>query len=240
MSEAVDSAASSEGSRLAEMMRAAEALGSPRRVRDPQMCAAFVRKLDELFVAVARGRGAIDIAIGERLDALSIADRSMDLSFASVGDYAREKLGIAASTAEKMARLARALRDRPLLREAVRSGEVSVRQAEAVLPVAHGEAEAEWVARARCQTVRALKAAVKRGGEPEEEFKRVQFAVPPQDRPIVDEAFAVAGEALGATAPKWQRLRSLCEEYLSDHSCGDPPVTPPDEVDEDLLEHAKE
>src|SRR2546427_13100373 len=73
-------------------------------------------------------------------------------------------LGIPASTAQKMARFARRLRDCPLLAEAVRSGEVSVRQAEAVLPVARGEAEADWGARARKETVRALQAAEKDPG----------------------------------------------------------------------------
>src|SRR4051794_18280127 len=74
-------------------------------------------------------------------------------------DYARERLGIAASTAQKMARLSRQLRDLPLLRAAVCAGEVSTRAAEAVVPVAKGEHEAAWVARARHDTVRGLKAA---------------------------------------------------------------------------------
>ena len=104
------------------LVQAAQLFDGVRRVREPQMCARmFVRQLDTLLIAVGRGRSAIDIAIGERLDALSIGDRAMDLSDSSVGDYARERLGIAASTAEKLARLARALRERPLLREAVRS-----------------------------------------------------------------------------------------------------------------------
>ena len=46
-----------------------------------------------------------------------------------------------------------------------------MRQAEAVLPVARGEAEADWVARARKETVRTLQAAVKDPGgrDPEED-----------------------------------------------------------------------
>jgi hypothetical protein len=87
------------------------------------------------------------------------------LGFASVGDYARERIGTNASTAQKTQRLARALRSRPLLRAAVRAGEVSI-AAEAVVSVAQGDAEASWVARARRETVRALGAArpERRGG----------------------------------------------------------------------------
>jgi hypothetical protein len=76
--------------------------------------------------------------------------RNLKLSYSGIGDYAREELGIAASTAQKMARFARALRERPLLREAVRAGQVTVRAAEAVLPKAKGDAEAAWVDRATC------------------------------------------------------------------------------------------
>ena len=125
--------------------------------------------LDGLLVRVARGRGALDVALGEWLCALGVGDRVLRLGFSGLGDYARERLGIAGSTAQKLARLARELRDRPHLRFAVHSGEVSARKAETVLPVARGDEEEVWVARARVETVRSLAAAVKasRGVEPE-------------------------------------------------------------------------
>src|SRR5512139_4251351 len=81
--------------------------------------------LDGLLVRVARGRGALDLALGEGLVSLAVGDRLLRLGFSCPADYARERLGIAGSTAEKLARLARNLADRPLLREAVRSGAVS-------------------------------------------------------------------------------------------------------------------
>jgi hypothetical protein len=199
--------------------------------------------LDGLLVRLARGRGALDVAIGEGLAALSVGDRSLRLGYASVGDYAREKLGIAASTAQKIARLAQRLRERPLLGEAVRLGEVSARKAETVLPVAHGEAEAAWVARARTETVRALRAAARsaapeppapggtcgaaaRGGEPggeDEPWERVYVQLTPERRGKLDEAMALAGKILGATAPKWKRLEAICEEYLGAHPAEESP-----------------
>ena len=106
-----------------------------------------------------------------------------------------------------------------MLRAAVRLGEVSVRQAEAVLPVAHGEAEATWVARARLEKVRALKAAVKEPAAPEDEEKwtRMRTEVPPELRPGLDEALSLGRRILGATAIKAQLLEAMGEEYLSVH-----------------------
>jgi hypothetical protein len=177
--------------------------------------------LDRLLVRVARGRGALDLTIGEALAAMAVGDRTLRLGFACLGDYARERLGISASTAEKMARLARALRERSLLRDALRAGLVSARKAEAILPVARGDDEAAWVERARRETVRALAAAVKeaRDAEPEadEPWERVIFTARPESRSALDEAMALAGRLLGATAPKWQRLEAICEEYLGAH-----------------------
>ncbi len=182
--------------------------------------------LDGLLVRLARGRGAVDVAIGEGLAALGTGDRVLRLGHSCLGDYARERLGITASTAEKMARLARELRDRPVLREAVRTGEVSARKAETVLPAARGDAEAAWVARARTETVRALEAAVKEeeGREPErdEPWERVVCPLGAEARARLDEAMELAGKLLGAGAPKWQRLEAICAEYLGAHPDGSP------------------
>jgi len=172
------------------------------RERDEAVCAEAARIVDRLLAPIARGRGAVDIAIGEGLDLLSTGDRVLRLGYSGIGDYARERLGIAASTARKMARLARELRDRPLVRLAVQSGEMSVRQAEAVLPVARGDAEASWVARARLDTVRGLKVAVKDPDAPDpeedEEWGRLSIPLSAEERPDVDEGLALAGKALGA------------------------------------------
>ena len=127
--------------------------------------------LDRLLTRVARSRGALDVAVGERLAALAVGDRVLRLGFSGVGDYGRERLGISGRTAQELSRLARELRDRPLLASAVRQGEVSRRKAQTILAVARGEAEAGWVERARVETVRALEAAVAAaaGAAPQEE-----------------------------------------------------------------------
>ncbi len=285
--------------------------------------------VDRLLIRVARGRGALDIAIGEGLASLAERDRALRLGFSGIGDYARERLGIAGRTAQVMAQLARELRARPLLAAAVRSGQVSARKATAILAVARGADEAQWVERARAETVRALEVAAREergrrtgmgnatrnammvlaaaadgeaaaGPDPEtaigtltattttratattdtsatetptttttttltpttratatttatitstdntpktdaetapvtddtadtdDPWERVYIRVEPAGRARVDEALDLAGKLLGATSPKWQRVETLCQEYLGAH-----PV--PDGCEEELI-----
>src|SRR3981189_2874360 len=96
----------------------------------------------------------------------------------------------------KMARLAREVRDRPLVRLAVQSGEMSVRQAEAILPLGRGDAGASWVARGRMDTVRGLKVAVKDPDAPEpeedEEWGRLSIPLSEEHRPVAGEGVAIA------------------------------------------------
>jgi hypothetical protein len=175
---------------------------------------------EALLAQVARAHGALDLAIGEGLAAMCLGDRLIRLGFSCLGDYARELLDIRERTAEAMAHLARALRERPLLRAAVRSGEVRIRSATAVLPVARGEAEAGWVERARHETVRSLEKAVRAARRPagdEDEWTRVRVGLSPEDRAVVDEALALAGKVLGGGATRAERLEALAQEYLGEH-----------------------
>src|SRR5438477_267027 len=82
--------------------------------------------------------------------------RTRALGESNVPDNGREELGINGSTAEKKVRLVRRLRDRPLLREAFRRGEITPRKAEIIVRVPAGDQEAHWLLRAKTETVRAL------------------------------------------------------------------------------------
>jgi hypothetical protein len=106
------------------------------RVRDPAIVRQWAHGLHALLVYVAKGRGALDVAIGEGLAALNVGLRAMDLKYSNVNDYAREELGMNASTAAKMERLARRLRDLPLIRDTVRRGIITARKAEIIAPLA--------------------------------------------------------------------------------------------------------
>jgi hypothetical protein len=185
--------------------------------------------LDKLLVRCARGWGALDVAIGDALRALAIGDRVVELGHSCIGDYAREELGIAPSTSQKMVRQAEKFRDCPMLRAAVWKGDVSARKAEVVGPVARGDAEAGWVARARIETLRGLRAAVGSGEAPEEPWDRVCLPVPDEVRPVLEHALDLAGTLLGSTAPKAQRLEVIGAEYLGVHAA------PGDEAEEIIL-----
>jgi hypothetical protein len=147
---------------------------------------------ERLLAQVSRGEGALELAIGEGLSALCQGDRLVALGFSCLGDYARERLGLGERKAQAMAQLARELGTRPLLRAAVRAGEVRIRSAQTVLPVARGEAEATWVLRARHETVRSLEKAVREarasgeedragGGPHGDEWVRLRVRLSPED-----------------------------------------------------------
>ena len=217
--------------RLEAVANAAALLGSRLpRVRDPALGRWMTHAIDALLRNISSGHGAIDLALGEGLDALTVGRRAMDLSYSNIGDYAREELGINASTAVKMARLARRLQDRPLVREAVRRGELTARKAEIIAPVAVGDDQARWILVAKGETVRSLKAKVKAPPDPdEEEWVNLCADVSPEKRPVIDEGLRLAGVAIGATATKMQRVNAWAEEQLSTHAA------PADEHADDVL-----
>ncbi|HET6922908.1 MAG TPA: HNH endonuclease signature motif containing protein, partial [Anaeromyxobacteraceae bacterium] len=189
---------------------------------------------ERILAGVVRGREAIGLALGEGLCALEDRDLLMDLGYSKMTDYAREELGLPATTARDKAKLARGLRTRPLLREAVLSGTLSTRHALELLPVARGEAERPWVDLAGTSTVRELHRAVKRaqgmergGGassaappapvSDEERWTVASLPIPPEYRVVVEEALRLAGETLGRGAPDWQRLEAMAHEFLGWH-----------------------
>ena len=131
--------------RLAAVTKAAATLGTRiPRIRDPRVALTIAQGLDALLCNITSGYNALELAIGEGLAALETGRRAMELKYSNVGDYAREELGINGSTAEKKARLARRLRDCPLVREAFRRGEITPRKAEIIVGVAVGDQQARW------------------------------------------------------------------------------------------------
>jgi hypothetical protein len=206
----------------------------PAGLRPPEPCPpAEIRELvhgglnesdacETVLAMAARMEAAVECELGDGLAALTVGDRLISLGFSCLRDYAREVLDVEERTAEVWAHLSRELRSRPLLRAAVRAGDVRQRNALAVLPVAKGEAEASWVARARDETVRALTAAVRaaRGtDEAEGAWTLFHVSLSPEDRAAVDGALDLAGKLLpGSKRP--QRLEAMAQEYLGEHPRG--------------------
>jgi hypothetical protein len=165
----------------------------------------------------ARIQGALELAIAEGLAALTVGNRLPDLGY-HLDDYAREVLDVEPRTALKLVQMARELRTRPALRDALREGEVSLRAAQVVLPVAAGEDEAYWVGRAGVETVRALEAAVaaarKSPAEPEEEWERFVVGAKPEELEVIDDALEVAGQELGPDSKRFERMEAMAQEFL--------------------------
>jgi len=214
--------------RLEAVTKTAAMLGSRiPRIRDPRFALTIARGLDSLLCNITTGHNALELAVGDGLAALETGRRAMDLKYSNVGDYAREELGLNASSAAKKARLARKLRDRPLLREAFRRGEITPRKAEIVAPVAVGDQQTNWILRAKTESVRALKKVVKAPRDPEdEELMSATAAIPEGKQPMLQEGLRWGGIVLGQRSARPQRVEAWGQEYYGAH-----PVPPDDDPD---------
>jgi len=88
------------------------------------------------------------------------------LSFARLGDYTRERLGLSARELQSAARVATKLDALPALARAFDTGALSWTHARALVEVATPENEAAWVRCARALTVRALERRIHAGISP--------------------------------------------------------------------------
>jgi hypothetical protein len=173
--------------------------------------------LYERFLGWAsRARGALDLALAEGLAVLRHGDRLAALGY-HLDDYAREVLDVSERTAHDLARLGCGLRTRPLLREALRSGRVQLRSAQTVFPVARGEAEGEWVARAAELTVRELEDEVRRAGadpgDADEPWLRLGALLGPEERVLVDAGLDLVREQLPGVS-RVEALEGMAQELL--------------------------
>jgi len=109
------------------------------------------------LVRLARGAAGIRLAIGEGLAALRRRALDLELGFSSCGAYAFERLGQRPRWADDTRRVAERLEALPLLRDAVRSGELGWSMAELLARYATPETEAELLREARELTFRALR-----------------------------------------------------------------------------------
>jgi len=182
----------------------------------PCLSAVDAAALNALAAACARGAGARDLALGAGLDLLARTGGEVRLGYSGIGDLARERLGLPADQARRLRRDAARLRSRPLLREAVLRGEVTLRKAEVVLPEAVGPEEAYWVARARVDTVRRLEAAVRSPEHAEDDWHRLRIGLPPEQAKVVEVALEVAGVLVGPAAPLWKRIEAIAMEFLGE------------------------
>jgi hypothetical protein len=203
---------------IAVLCAQADALLSSGLLQSPRRDEA-ARVLDRVLVPLCRGQAIFSIAIAEGLADLVDSGALGRLTFARVEDYGREVLGKAESTTQVYVQIGKAVRTRPILRAALWSGALTLWQAQAILKVAHGDAEAAWVALAIREPVRAIKEKVRAvtGEAPDEEqaWRSVLLMMTPEQMADLDAAMALAGmpDLAGPAAPPWARLRTLVAEY---------------------------
>jgi hypothetical protein len=221
--------------RLEALTRAAATLGSRiPRIRDPRRALTIAHGLDTLLCNITTGYNALELAIGDGLAALETGRRAIDLKYSNVGDYAREELGMNASTALKKARLSRKLRARPLLREALRRAEITPRKAELIAPVAVGNQQAHWITQAKVDSVRALQKAVSAPRDPEDDvLMSATAAIPDGKQPAIQEGLRWGGIVLGQRSTKAQRVEAWAQEYYGAHPA------PPENASDDAMDQVR-
>jgi hypothetical protein len=192
--------------------------GARPRSRGGEKC--FARQVDAELARLARGRGAIDLALGDALLVLFEGDRLQRLGYARRKDYARERLGVSPRLMFSWLELARELRSRPILRRAVIAGVVTRRKALLVAPVASGDAELAWTAAAMACSCADLELRVREAGAApgldalESETLVLRMTVAQQDR--LDAALQLAREILGADRARWECLEAVAMEWLGE------------------------
>jgi hypothetical protein len=119
------------------------------------------RDADARLRALAAARAAARPVLGAL--AAEVVDKKLSdaLGYRSLGDWCRERLGLGSRALRDWARVARALRELPLLQEALRRGEVSWSVADRVVGLVTPETEAACLETVRGRTVRAVEAIVR-------------------------------------------------------------------------------
>jgi len=171
--------------------------------------------------------------LGELALALLEKKGHRELGFRSVGDWARERLGLDARTVREWALVWKRLVELPVLRRAVEAGEVSWTVAGEAARLATPETEAACLETVRGRTVRAVKAIVAEvrraerrgkevaGGSAEEEEddagERVRVRIPCS--PEMARKWAVACElarrVAGEELPVWACAEAVAAECAS-------------------------
>ncbi|HEY3999270.1 MAG TPA: HNH endonuclease signature motif containing protein [Candidatus Xenobia bacterium] len=126
-------------------------------------------------------------------------ERLQDLSYASKGDYVRERLGMSLREAQELAWLERTIVHYPTTEAHWMSGELKRCQVRLILRGAPPEDDVLWSCLARCMTVREL------------ELKLRQ----PEDSPVEYREFELTAEDRNRLEEALELTNRLCQENLS-------------------------
>src|SRR5882724_2564041 len=112
--------------------------------------------LDPLLRRLARQDALCRRVLGRLADPFLLRRGHQRLGFVRLDDYAHESLGLSGRELQELARVAKKLRDLPLLGDGFADGALSWSQTRLLVTIATPETEATWLARARSETVRDL------------------------------------------------------------------------------------
>jgi hypothetical protein len=171
------------------------------------------RLLDTHLRRLSRRRNPVEWRVARMLERLGRGSGYLDLGFARLSDYARERLGLTARRVQTHLALARRLGPLPRVAAAYEYGVLSQSQAVLVARVAVASDQERWVRRAKSLTVRRLTQEVLEALPERERGVRAEVAGLPDDAATAmacDEEDA--GETVAWTGPA--RLRPLWDEAL--------------------------
>ncbi|HEV8200950.1 MAG TPA: HNH endonuclease signature motif containing protein, partial [Candidatus Polarisedimenticolia bacterium] len=171
------------------------------------------RLLDRHLRRLSRRRNTVEWRVARLLERLGHGSGYLDLGFARLSDYARERLGLTARRVQTLLGLARRLGPLPRVAAAYESGVLSQSQAALVARVAVASDQERWILRAKSLTVRRLTQEVLEALTQQEGGVRAEVGGFPDDGAIAmacDEEDA--GETVAWSGPA--RLRPLWDEAL--------------------------
>ncbi len=120
-----------------------------------------VLRVDGELYRLVRSGARVRLEVGEALEALNESGGHLELGFASVEAYARERCDRSGRWAAGLRTVARRLAELPRIRGALVAGEISWSMAELLARRATREDEATWLAEARRSTVRKMRERVR-------------------------------------------------------------------------------
>jgi hypothetical protein len=181
-------------------------------------------RLDAAAFRLAKGRGALDLAVGEALDLLFTGGRLRKLGWSRQVDFARERLALPPRSMYAFLELAREVVDLPGLRLAVVRGEVSPLKARAVAPALRREPEREafLLHVARTRTLPEIERILEDLGEevPEDSFvvRAERFRMSAEMQAYLDRAIELAKPVVGHGRPRFVYEEAIAMEYLAAHA----------------------
>jgi hypothetical protein len=159
------------------------------------------KEVDRRLVALSRVHRRVESVLCFYLQ--EVEDRRLYLKygFASVVDYARERLGFEDRKTRSLVQMAERFEKLPRLEKAFRSGDIPWTKAREVVKVAKPETEQEWLVKCRNMTNRQLEQAVRQ-------------TLPPVKKKTV--VFVLEGDRLETWEQTREALERLAGKTLSD------------------------